>query len=121
MEIENEHLTEIPHFGVLRVRSKSGEVFCLDAVALDGEGIHQHRTEAPFVGIVAKSDMVVELAVLQRLAQWLLSRVVTSLNNCQPLYMPNLIGNEHNGFEIRIALPKLVFVNYSLVSTILMT
>ena len=68
MEIENEHLTEIPHLGVLRVRSKSGEVFCLDAVALDGEGIHQHRTEAPFVGIVTKTDMMVELAILQRLA-----------------------------------------------------
>ena len=68
MKVENEHLTEIPHLGVLRVRSKSGEVFCFDAVALDGEGIHQHRTEAPFVGIVTKTDMMVELAVLQRLA-----------------------------------------------------
>ena len=50
MEIENEHLAEIPHLCVLRVRCKSGDVFCLDAVALDGEGIHQHRTETPFVG-----------------------------------------------------------------------
>ena len=68
MEVENEHLAEIPHLCVLCVRRKGGEVFCLDAVALDGEGIHQHRTEAPFVSIVAKSDMMVELAVLQRLA-----------------------------------------------------
>ena len=34
MEIENEHLTEIPHLGVLCVRGKSGEVFGLDAIAL---------------------------------------------------------------------------------------
>ena len=34
MEIENEHLAEIPHLGVLYVRSKSGEVFCLDAIVL---------------------------------------------------------------------------------------
>ncbi len=68
MEVENEHLAEIPHLGVLRVRCKGGEVFGLDAVALGREGIHQHRTEAPFVGIVTKTDMVVELAVLQRLA-----------------------------------------------------
>ena len=68
MEVENEHLAEVAHLGVLRVRRKGGEVFGLDAVALDGEGIHQHRTEAPFVGIVTKTDMVVELAVLQRLA-----------------------------------------------------
>ncbi|MBR0065801.1 MAG: hypothetical protein IJQ06_09455 [Paludibacteraceae bacterium] len=27
MEVENEHLAEIPHLGVLRVRSKGGEVF----------------------------------------------------------------------------------------------
>ena len=27
MEVENEHLAEIPHLGVLRVRSKSGEAF----------------------------------------------------------------------------------------------
>ena len=47
MKVENEHLAEIPHFRVLGVRSKSGEVFGLDAVALDGEGIHQHGTEAP--------------------------------------------------------------------------
>ena len=65
MEIENEHLAEIPHFGVLCVRSKGGEVFGLDAVALDREGIHQHRTETPFVGIVTKTNMMVELAVLQ--------------------------------------------------------
>ena len=50
MEIKNEHLAEIPHLGVLGVRCKGGEVFGLDAVALDGEGIHQHRTETPFVG-----------------------------------------------------------------------
>ena len=68
MEIKNEHLAEIPHLGVLCVRCEGGEVFCLDAVALDGEGIHQHGTEAPFVGIVTKTDMVVELAVLQRFA-----------------------------------------------------
>ena len=68
MKVENEHLAEIPHLGVLCVRGKSGEVFGLDAVALDREGIHQHRTEAPFVGIVTDTDMVVELAVLQRLA-----------------------------------------------------
>ena len=47
MEVENEHLTKIPHLGVLRVRRKGREVFGLDAVALDGEGIHQHGTEAP--------------------------------------------------------------------------
>ena len=68
MEVENEHFAEIPHLGVLCVRSKGGEVFGLDAVALDGERVHQHRTEAPFVGIVTDTDMVVELAVLQRLA-----------------------------------------------------
>ena len=68
MEIENEHLAEIPHLGVLCVRSKSREVFGLNAVALDREGIHQHRTETPFVGIVSKTDMMVELAVLQRFA-----------------------------------------------------
>lgn len=68
MKVENEHLAEIPHLRVLRVRSKSGEAFGLDAVALDGEGIHQHGAETPFVGIVTKTDMVVELAVLQRLA-----------------------------------------------------
>ena len=27
MEVENEHLAKIPHLGVLRVRSKGGEVF----------------------------------------------------------------------------------------------
>ena len=68
MEIKNEHLAEVAHLCVLRVRRKGGEVFGLDAVALDREGIHQHRTEAPFVGIVTKTDMMVELAVLQRLA-----------------------------------------------------
>lgn len=68
MKVENEHLAEVAHLGVLCVRSKSGEVFGLDAVALDREGIHQHGTEAPFVGILAQPDMVVELAVLQRLA-----------------------------------------------------
>ena len=68
MEIKNEHLAEIPHLGVLCVRSKGGEVFGLDAVALDGEGIHQHGTKAPFVGIVTDTDMMVELAILQRLA-----------------------------------------------------
>ena len=68
MEIENEHLAEIPHLCVLCVRSKSREVFGLDAVALDREGVHQHRTETPFVGIVTKTDMMVELAILQRLA-----------------------------------------------------
>ena len=47
MKVENEHLAEIPHLGVLRVRSKSGEVFGLDAIALDRERVHQHRTEAP--------------------------------------------------------------------------
>ena len=52
MEIKNEHLAEIPHLRVLGVRCKGGEVFGLDAVALDGERIHQHDTEAPFVGIV---------------------------------------------------------------------
>ena len=51
----------------LLIRLPSGEVFCFDAVALGGEGIHQHGTEAPFVGIVTEPDMVVELAVLQRL------------------------------------------------------
>ena len=64
MEVENEHLAEVPHLCMLRVRSKSGEVFGLDAVAFDGEGIHQHGTETPFVGIVTEPDMVVELAVL---------------------------------------------------------
>ena len=68
MKVENEHLTEVAHLRVLRVRSKGGEVFGLDAVALDREGVHQHGTEAPFVGIVTKTDMVVELAVLQRFA-----------------------------------------------------
>ena len=68
MKVENEHLAEVAHLRVLGVRSKGGEVFGLDAVALDREGIHQHRTEAPFVGIVTKTDMMVELAVLQRLA-----------------------------------------------------
>ena len=63
MKVENEHLAEIPHLGVLCVRRKGGEVFCLDAVALDREGIHQHGTEAPFVGIVAKTDMMVELTL----------------------------------------------------------
>ena len=43
MEIENEHLAEVAHLGVLCVRRKGGEVFGLDAVALDGEGIHQDR------------------------------------------------------------------------------
>ena len=47
MKVENEHLTEVAHLGVLRVRCKGGDVFGLDAVALDGEGIHQHGTEAP--------------------------------------------------------------------------
>ena len=68
MKVENEHLTEVAHLCMLRVRRKGREVFGLDAVALDGEGIHQHGTEAPFVGIVTKTDMMVELAVLQRLA-----------------------------------------------------
>ena len=68
MEVENEHLAEVAHLCMLRVRSKGGEVFGLDAVALDGEGVHQHRTEAPFVGIVTDTDLVVELAVLQRFA-----------------------------------------------------
>ena len=68
MEVENEHLAEVAHLCMLRVRRKGREVFGLDAVALDGEGIHQHGTEAPFVGIVTKTDMMVELAVLQRLA-----------------------------------------------------
>ena len=67
MEVENEHLAEVAHLRVLGVRRKGGEVFGLDAVALDREGIHQHCTEAPFVGIVTKTDMMVELAVLQRL------------------------------------------------------
>ena len=53
MKVENEHLAEIPHLGVLRVRSKGGEVFGLDAVAIDRQGIHLPRTEAPFVGIVS--------------------------------------------------------------------
>ena len=68
MKVENEHLAEVAHLRVLRVRRKGREVFGLDAVALDGEGIHQHGTEAPFVGIVTDTDMVVELAVLQRFA-----------------------------------------------------
>ena len=68
MKVKNEHLAEIPHLGVLCVRSKSGEVFGLDTIALDREGVHQHRTKAPFVGIVTEPDMVVELAILQRLA-----------------------------------------------------
>ena len=68
MEVENEHLAEVAHLGVLGVRCKGGEVFGFDAVALDGEGNHQHRTEAPFVGIVTKTNMMVELAVLQRFA-----------------------------------------------------
>ena len=68
MEVENEHLAEIPHLGVLRVRSESREIFGFDTIALDGEGIHQHGTEAPLVGIITKTDMMVELAVLQRLA-----------------------------------------------------
>ena len=68
MEVENERLAEVAHLRVLRVRRKGREIFGLDAVALDREGIHQHRTESPFVGIVTKTDMVVELAVLQRLA-----------------------------------------------------
>ncbi len=67
MEVENEHLAEIPHLCVLCVRCKGREVFGLDAVALDRERIHQHCTEAPFVGIVTKTDMMVELAILQRL------------------------------------------------------
>ena len=68
MEVENEHLTEVAHLGVLCVRRKGREVFGLDAIALDGEGIHQHGTEAPFVGIVTKTNMMIELTVLQRLA-----------------------------------------------------
>ncbi len=68
MKVENEHLTEIPHLSMLCVWSKGRKVFGLDAVALDGERIHQHGTEAPFVGIVTKTDMMVEFAVLQRLA-----------------------------------------------------
>ena len=62
MEVENEHLAEILHLRVLRVRRKGREVFGLDTIALNREGIHQHRTEAPFVGIVTKTDMMVELA-----------------------------------------------------------
>ena len=47
MESENEHLAEVAHLRMLRVRRKGREVFRLDAIALDGEGVHQHRTEAP--------------------------------------------------------------------------
>ena len=47
MEVENEHLAEIPHLCVLRVRSKGREVLGRSTVAFDGEGIHQHSTEAP--------------------------------------------------------------------------
>ena len=47
MEIENEHLTEVAHLCMLRVRRKGREIFGLDAIALDREGVHQHRTEAP--------------------------------------------------------------------------
>ena len=68
MEVENEHLAEVAHLCMLRVRRKGREVFGLDAIALDREGVHQHRTESPFVGIVTDTDMVVELAVFQRLA-----------------------------------------------------
>ena len=68
MEVENEHLAEVAHLCVLRVRRKGREVFGLNAISLDREGVHQHRTEAPFVGIVTDTDMVVELAVLQRFA-----------------------------------------------------
>ena len=68
MKVENKHLTEVAHLCMLRVRSKGREVFGLDTIALNREGVHQHRTEAPFVGIVTKTDMMVELAVLQRLA-----------------------------------------------------
>lgn len=97
MEIENEHLAEIPHLGVLCVRSKSGEVFCLDAVALDREGIHQHRTEAPFVSIVAKSDMMVELAVLQRLAP----EIVAARGHFAE-ELPTLVHTHHTGAYARI-------------------
>ena len=58
MEVENEHLAEVAHLRVLRVRRKGREVFGLDAIALDREGVHQHRTESPFVGIVTDTDMV---------------------------------------------------------------
>ena len=68
MEVENEHLAEVAHLRVLRVRRKGREVFCLDAVTLDREGVHQHCAEAPLFLIVTDTDMVVELAVLQSLA-----------------------------------------------------
>ena len=35
MEVENEHLAEVAHLRVLRVRRKGREVFGLDAIALD--------------------------------------------------------------------------------------
>ena len=47
MEVENEHLAEVAHLRVLRVRRKGREVFGLDTIALNREGVHQHRTEAP--------------------------------------------------------------------------
>ena len=68
MKVENEHLAEVAHLRVLRVRRKGREIFGLNAVALNREGVHQHGTEAPFVGIVTKTDMMVELTVLQRFA-----------------------------------------------------
>ena len=88
MEVENEHLAEVAHLRVLRVRRKGREIFGLDTIALNREGVHQHRAETPFVGIVTKTDMMVELAVLQRFAPQVIAAVVTSPKNCQPLYMP---------------------------------
>ena len=35
MEVENEHLAEVAHLRVLRVRRKGREIFGLDAIAFD--------------------------------------------------------------------------------------
>ena len=56
MEIEYQHLVIVFHLCVLRVRSQSGEVFGLDAVAFDGERIHQHYENPPFILIISDTD-----------------------------------------------------------------